>query len=94
VSDDVQGQNEELLRAYRLCFGSAAGQAVLADLAPFCRAADTCFHQDPRIHAALEGRREVWLRIQQFMHLQDEDLQQLALRRPRLKPATEEETDE
>jgi hypothetical protein len=43
-------------RAYQLAFGSPAGQAVLRDLAKFCRAADTEFHADPRIHAALSGR--------------------------------------
>ena len=78
--------NEQLIRAYRVAFGSPAGQQVLADLAPFCRAAETCFHADPRIHAALEGRREVWLRIQNFVHLTEDDILQLALRRPRVKP--------
>lgn len=82
---DVHAQNEELLRAYRLAFGSPAGQAVLADLAPFCRAAVSCFDADPRIHALLEGRREVWLRIQEFVRLSEEDILQLALRKPRLK---------
>jgi hypothetical protein len=61
-------------RAYQLAFGSPAGQAVLRDLAKFCRAADTEFHADPRIHAALSGRREVWLRIQQHINLTPEQL--------------------
>jgi hypothetical protein len=56
-------------RAYQLAFGSPAGEAVLLDLAKFCRAHETCFDPDPRIHAVLEGRREVWLRIQQHMNL-------------------------
>lgn len=51
----------------------AAYQAIppdaLIDLAEFCRANESCFHEDPRIHAALEGRREVWLRIQEHIHL-------------------------
>jgi len=84
--DEVAQRNEELQRAYRICFGSPAGQAVLADLAPFCRAAESCFAADPRIHAALEGRREVWLRLTRFLHLSQEDIVQLALRRPRVKP--------
>lgn len=83
-AEDVHQQNEELQRAFRLAFGSPAGQAVLADLAPFCRAAETCFHPDPRVHAVAEGRREVWLRIQQFLHLTEEDISQLAMRRQRL----------
>jgi hypothetical protein len=54
--------------------GGPAGEDVLADLAKFCRANDTCFDPDPRVHAALEGRREVWLRIQQHLNLNAEDL--------------------
>lgn len=38
-------------------------RTVLLDLAKFCRAYQTTFHEDPRIHAMLEGRREVFLRI-------------------------------
>lgn len=59
----------ERQRAYKLAFGSPAGQAVMDDLAKFCRANETCFSPDPRVHAALEGRREVWLRIQQHIGL-------------------------
>lgn len=50
-------------RAYQLVFASNAGKIVLEDLAQFCRAEASCFDPDPRINAALEGRREVWLRI-------------------------------
>jgi hypothetical protein len=91
VSDDVAAKNEELQRAYALAFGSPAGQAVLADLAPFCRAATTTFHPDARVHAALEGRREVWLRITQFMNLRDEEILQLALQRAQIKPKDEKD---
>lgn len=42
---------------------------VLKDLAKFCRANKTCFHEDPRIHANLEGRREVFLRIMEHLNL-------------------------
>lgn len=55
--------------------------AVLEDLAAFCRANETTFHGDPRAHALAEGRREVWLRIQQHLQLDDETL--WALYRPR-----------
>lgn len=47
---------------------------VLSDLARFCRAHETTFHPDPRVHGVLEGRREVWLRIQHQLQLSDEDL--------------------
>lgn len=46
---------------------------VLSDLARFCRANDTTFNPDPRVHAVLEGRREVWLRIQQHMKMSPEE---------------------
>lgn len=60
--------------AYVRTFLNPPGQEVLEDLAKFCRAGESCFHADPRIHAALEGRREVWLRIQRHLQLTDEQL--------------------
>lgn len=65
-------------RAYQLALMSPAGQLVLMDLARFCRAAETCFHADARKHAVLEGRREVWLRIQNHLGLTSEQLMDLA----------------
>lgn len=59
---------------YQLAFKSPAGQSVLVDLAKFCRADQSCFHEDPRLHAVLEGRREVFLRIQQHLNLTPEQL--------------------
>ena len=60
---------------YQLTFMSGlAGQNVLIDLARFCRANETCFHPDPRMHAVAEGRREVWLRIQNHLNLSTEQL--------------------
>lgn len=61
-------------RSYQLTFGTGPGRAVLTDLARFCRANETCFDPDPRIHAAAEGRREVYLRIVQNLNLTDEEL--------------------
>lgn len=46
---------------------------VMADLARFCRAEESAFHQDPRAHALLEGRREVYLRIQDHLKLSEEE---------------------
>lgn len=60
--------------AYQLAFGNPAGQDVMIDLAVFCRANESCFHMDPRKHAVLEGRREVFLRITQHMNLSSEQL--------------------
>lgn len=44
-------------------------KTVLKDLAKFCRAHKTTFLPDPRAHAQLEGRREVWLRIQEYLEM-------------------------
>jgi len=61
-------------RAYHAVFDNPEGERVLTDLARFCRAADSTFHPDPRIAANLDGRREVWLRIQQHLNLSEQDL--------------------
>lgn len=41
----------------------------MEDLAGFCRANESTFHSDPRMHAVLEGRREVFLRIMDHIGL-------------------------
>lgn len=69
-------------RAYCLVFKTPAGMEILVDLAKFCRADATTFDPDPRIHAALEGRREVWLRIQQHLNLTTEQCYALYSGRP------------
>lgn len=75
---DMYGRTLDALRArrgaYLQTFGTPTGATVLDDLAKFCRAQESCFDPDPRIHAALEGRREVWLRIQQHIGLTSEQL--------------------
>jgi hypothetical protein len=69
--------------SYRLTFGmaenrTAAQEHVVGDLARFCRADRSCFETDPRAHALAEGRREVWLRINQMLQLSDEQITNLA----------------
>lgn len=59
---------------YVLTFGSPTGKTVLRDLAKFCRAHESTFHQDERAHAMAEGRREVWLRIQHHLQLSPDEL--------------------
>ena len=68
--DFLRGRSQ----SYKLTFGNPTGNRVLADLAKFCRANDTTFHADPRIAAHLDGRREVWLRIQNHLRLNPEQL--------------------
>jgi len=60
--------------AYVKTFKNPVGEEVLKDLVHFCRATETTFHADPRMHAVLEGRREVWLRIQNYSNLSDKEL--------------------
>ncbi len=62
-------------RAYLLAFSPPAGPAVLNDLAPFCRAKETCVVPGDRDRTwVLEGRREVWLRIKDYLEMPVEDL--------------------
>lgn len=68
--------------AYQGTFHSPSGMQVLADLAKFCRAAEPTFHPDPRMHALLEGRREVWLRITAHLNLTSEQLYALHTNHP------------
>lgn len=67
----------ERKRSYQQGCGSETTALMMEDLARFCRAEETCFHADPRIHAALEGRREVWIRIQQHLTKTPEELSDL-----------------
>jgi hypothetical protein len=63
-------------KAYQHLFSeeNQLGKQVLEDLAQFCRAEKSCFHADPRIHAVLEGRREVYLRLMDHLKLDSETL--------------------
>lgn len=50
---------------------------VLQDLAKFCRASESTFHENQRASDVLIGRREVFLRISQHLRLSQEQLWQL-----------------
>lgn len=65
--------------AYCVTFNKQAIAAnhVMKDLAKFCLANTSCFVADPRVHAFNEGKRAVWLRIQQHLHLEEDDLYDL-----------------
>lgn len=71
---------------YQHTFNTPVGNEVLIDLARFCRANETCFHADARLHAVAEGRREVFLRIQQHLQLSSEQLFALYQGNLALKP--------
>jgi hypothetical protein len=64
-------------RAFQLAFSATnpADVIVLEDLAKFCRATESCVvpgNHDKTL--VLEGRREVWLRIQEYINLTPDQL--------------------
>jgi hypothetical protein len=62
-------------RAYLLAFNTDAGKAVLDDLSTFCRAKETCVVPGSRdLTYVLEGRRETYLRIRDYLDLTPEQL--------------------
>jgi len=62
-------------QAYRKTFNGVYAERVLTDLARFCRANESTFNPDPRAEGVLQGRREVWLRIQKHLKLSEDELQ-------------------
>lgn len=79
----MMGEKESVLRqklsyrqgAYATTFDREdhSNRAVMEDLAVFCRASESTFHTDARMHAVLEGRREVFLRIMDHIGLTPEE---------------------
>lgn len=68
-------------RAYMLLFKTPAGEAILADLAVFCRANETCVVPGDRDRTyVLEGRREVFLRIKDHLDLAIDQLTERYIR--------------
>lgn len=63
--------------AYQKTFNGPLAEIVLKDLARFCRANKSTFHEDARLHAVAEGRREVWLRLQNHLRLSPDQLWEL-----------------
>lgn len=63
-------------KSYQSIFGDAgaASSEAMKDLAKFCFAEKSCAVPDPYQTMLQSGRREVWLRIQQHLHLQPEEL--------------------
>lgn len=55
-----------------------AGGIVLSDLRKFCHAdKPTIFHPDAAVMARREGRREVWTRIMNYLHLDENEVRKL-----------------
>ena len=65
-------------KAYRTTFEGIDAERVLADLEGFCHAnATTHVEGDSHGTAQLEGRRQVWLRIQGYRDLNLEQIDEL-----------------
>lgn len=72
----TQAYLETRKTAYQLTFNQNNSwvREVLEDLARICRANETCYAEDVRTHAFNEGKRAIWLRIQQHLNLNAADL--------------------
>lgn len=64
-------------KAYRKVFDTDEGKHLLRDLSRFCRANTTTFHENARLSDVMEGRREVWLRVQHHLKLTEEEIWEL-----------------
>lgn len=69
---------------YRIVFTEGgtrrmAAQAVLADLRDYSFARSSAFDPDPIIMARRQGRRDVWLRISNYLNLDEAEVQQLII---------------
>lgn len=73
TSDEIEAANEELVRAYCLTFGAPTGQIVLLDLMKFCR-----FRAPLGDNIKIdEGKRQVFIRIMEFLTLSPDQLKAL-----------------
>jgi len=63
--------------AYRSTFKGPLADIVLRDLAKFCMANASTFHDNERVQSKLDGRREVWLRVAAHLNMSPEELWQL-----------------
>lgn len=64
---------------YRRCFDSESGRFVLGDLARFCHGYDsTHIPGDPVSSAVAEGRRQVLLRIHEYVNTSPAEILDLA----------------
>lgn len=63
--------------AYKKTFAGPHGEQVLKDLAPYCFADITTFHGDRDKMLLAEGRRQVWVRIQNHLNLSPAELWRL-----------------
>jgi len=74
--DLLRNQARDMKLAFTYVFGeeNPANRTVMLELSRFCRGKGSTFHPDARVHALLEGRREVFLRIKDFVDLTVDEL--------------------
>jgi hypothetical protein len=77
---------QHLIVSYRSCFTAPGSELALRDLAEFCRAAETTFDTDRDKMLVHEGRRQAFLRIQNFLNLTVEELTALRVGRMKRRP--------
>lgn len=68
--------------AYRTTFKGPLAEEVLKDLARFCRAHESTHDANERDSLIFEGRRQVWLRVQEHLRLTPDQLWELYSGRP------------
>lgn len=77
-TETLQKQLRDRRDAYVRFFGGLGGSGdrrlVMEDLRAFCRGGETAWHEDPRVHALLTGRQEVYRRISDHLELDFDDL--------------------
>ena len=84
-------------RAYAATFSGPQADIVLEDLARFCKAEQTPFHENQRLTDVMIGRQEVWLRIKNHLHLSDDEVYSLFTGHPPApagKTVSSEDNDE
>ena len=81
--DRLRAFLETRRHAYRMTFRGPLADPVLKDLARFCRAHESTAATDPRDAARLDGRREVWLRIEHHLRLSPDQLWELYTGHPK-----------
>lgn len=76
IKSDLRSLFKKRKLAYTFVFSkdNQHTKDVLKDLARFCRANESTFNEDPRVQSNLDGRREVWLRIQENLELTTEEV--------------------
>lgn len=67
-SDEAKAALEQLRIDYAQWF-AIAPPSVLQDLQRFCRAHESTGHANPQVATRLDGRREVWLHMQELAQL-------------------------